>query len=58
MIELDLTLYSETVTVDSGTIELIGGGAPTRHLEEASTPAERSASGFEAWQRYRRAFAP
>ncbi|GHH94630.1 hypothetical protein [Streptomyces capillispiralis] len=58
VIELDLTLYSETVTVDSGTIELIGGGAPTRHLEEASTPAERSASGFEAWQRYRRAFAP
>ncbi|MEU2061292.1 hypothetical protein [Streptomyces sp. NPDC013455] len=56
VIELDLTLYSETVTVDSGTFELIGGSAPaprTRHL----TAAERDASGFEAWQRYRKAFA-
>jgi hypothetical protein len=55
VIELDLTLYSETVTVDSGTFELIGGGAPTRRLE-GLTAAERSASGFEAWQRYRKAF--
>jgi hypothetical protein len=56
VIELDLTLYSETVTVDSGTFELIGGGAPARRLERL-TMAERSASGFEAWQRYRKAFA-
>ncbi|MEU9351460.1 hypothetical protein AB0D65_10685 [Streptomyces griseoloalbus] len=56
VIELDLTLYSETVTVDSGTFELIGGSAPTRRLG-GPTAAERSASGFEAWQRYRKAFA-
>ncbi|MFF8449476.1 hypothetical protein ACF06Q_17530 [Streptomyces leeuwenhoekii] len=57
VIELDLTLYSETVTVDSGTFELIGGSAPARRTRDL-TVAERDASGFEAWQRYRKAFAP
>ncbi|MGW0314031.1 hypothetical protein [Streptomyces flavidovirens] len=57
VIELDLTLYSETVTVDSGTFELIGGSAPARQMRDL-TVAERDASGFEAWQHYRKAFAP
>ncbi|MFI9587037.1 hypothetical protein ACIHCQ_35655 [Streptomyces sp. NPDC052236] len=57
VIELDLTLYSETATIDSGTFELIGGSAPARQMRNL-TVAERDASGFEAWQRYRKAFAP
>ncbi|KOG42819.1 hypothetical protein [Streptomyces resistomycificus] len=57
VIELDLTLYSETVTIDSGTFELIGGSAPEGRMDDLSV-AERDASGFEAWQRYRKAFAP
>jgi hypothetical protein len=56
VIELDLTLYSETVTVDSGTFELIGGSAPARGLR-GLTAAERDEAGFEMWQRYRKAFA-
>ncbi|MFF7046564.1 hypothetical protein ACIP4T_32235 [Streptomyces massasporeus] len=56
VIELDLTLYSETVTVDSGTFELIGGSAPARGVRRL-TAAERDDAGFEAWQRYRKAFA-
>lgn len=56
VIELDLTLYSETVTVDSGTFELIGGSAPARR-ERGLTARERADAGFEAWQRYRKAFA-
>ncbi|MFE5753436.1 hypothetical protein ACFQ7I_06945 [Streptomyces massasporeus] len=59
VIELDLTLYSETVTVDSGTFELIGGSAPARGVRRltAAERAERDDAGFEAWQRYRKAFA-
>jgi hypothetical protein len=56
VIELDLTLYSETVTVDSGTFELIGGSAPARGVRRL-TAAERDDAGFEAWRRYRKAFA-
>ncbi|QTE02308.1 hypothetical protein [Streptomyces cyanogenus] len=57
VIELDLTLYSQSVTVDSGTFELVGGIDPG-HTALAPEAAEaRSAAAFEAWEQYRKAFA-
>ncbi|GAA1651677.1 hypothetical protein ACFQY4_20015 [Catellatospora bangladeshensis] len=56
VIELDLTLYSETVTVDSGQFELIGGAAPAAPPDEA-LPAEDDAARQKAWENYWEAFA-
>jgi hypothetical protein len=54
VIELDLTLYSETVTVDSGTFELIGGSAPGGQPSPALV-ADATRQG--AWDSYWEAFA-
>jgi hypothetical protein len=54
VIELDLTLYSETVTVDSGTYELIGGSSPLgTSLGAGTSDTARQA----AWEDYWKAFA-
>lgn len=56
VIELDLTLYSETVTVDSGTFVLIGGTAPARSPSPGLAGADRAARQ-KAWESYWEAFA-
>ncbi|MEO3787595.1 hypothetical protein ABGB12_30075 [Actinocorallia sp. B10E7] len=56
VIELDLTLYSESVTVDSGTFELVGGGAPAARSGFAAM-LEEGGAGLETWESYRKAFA-
>jgi hypothetical protein len=56
VIELDLTLYSESVTVDSGQFELIGGRAPAAPPDRA-LPAEDGAARLKAWEAYWEAFA-
>jgi hypothetical protein len=56
VIELDLTLYSETVTVDSGTFCLIGGSAPAGRLTPAGAVADETGRQ-EAWEGYWEAFA-
>ncbi|WP_159039128.1 hypothetical protein [Streptomyces sp. JHA19] len=57
VIELDLTLYSGSVTIDSGTFELVGGRAE-RAPETPELARDRSAAAFAAWEQYRKAFAP
>ncbi|MEU5398211.1 hypothetical protein ABZ348_02775 [Streptomyces sp. NPDC005963] len=56
VIELDLTLYSGSVTIDSGTFELVGG-RDERAPEVPAMARNRSAAAFTAWEQYRRAFA-
>jgi hypothetical protein len=56
VIELDLTLFSETVTVDSGTFDLIGGTAPVGRPSPALAAAD-DATRRDAWDRYWAAFA-
>lgn len=50
VIEVDLTLWSESVEIDSGEYKFIGGG------DSDGPPSARSAS-LEAWKLYRSAFA-
>lgn len=59
VVELDLTLYSESVTVDSGTFELIGGSArdPLPPRIQAAADAVEDAARQEAWESYWKAFA-
>ena len=58
VIELDLTLFSETVTVSSGTYELIGGNGPLPLAVDSVRPPEAlEAAQREAWDNYWRAFA-
>ncbi|MEU1008592.1 hypothetical protein [Streptomyces sp. NPDC005890] len=57
VLELDLTLYSQTVTVDSGTFELVGGTDPAQATLAPEAAEARSAAAFEAWEQYRKAFA-
>ncbi|MGW7081706.1 hypothetical protein [Streptomyces sp. NPDC054866] len=57
VIELDLTLYSGSVTVDSGKFELLGGDSSTRAPETPAEARAREATAFAAWEEYRRAFA-
>jgi hypothetical protein len=54
VIELDLTLYSDRVTVDSGEFVLVGGSAPSAAIAADITD---DAARQEAWDRYWRAFA-
>lgn len=58
VVELDLTLYAESVTIDSGTFELVGGTAPRRTAADRKATGKRSVAAVETWQQYRRAFAP
>ncbi|MFD8949796.1 hypothetical protein ACFV0B_13170 [Streptomyces xanthophaeus] len=57
VIELDLTLYSGSVTVDSGKFELLGGDSSTRVPETPAEARAREATAFAAWEEYRKAFA-
>ncbi|AZP22690.1 hypothetical protein EJC51_45585 [Streptomyces aquilus] len=57
VIELDLTLYSGSVTVDSGKFELLGGDSSVRALETPAEARVREATAFAAWEEYRKAFA-
>jgi hypothetical protein len=57
VIELDLTLFSETVTVNSGTYELIGGSSPLLSPASISSPEALEAAQRETWSNYWRAFA-
>jgi hypothetical protein len=56
VIELDLTLFSQTVTVNSGTYELIGGSGPLS-LDSIDSPEAYEAAQREVWDNYWRAFA-
>jgi hypothetical protein len=56
VIELDLTLFSETVTVSSGTYELIGGSGPLLSPDSIGSPTYQAAQR-EVWDNYWRAFA-
>ena len=53
VIEVDLTLFSDTVELDSGEWELVGGGA----RDDAPVPAI-GAGEDDSWAEYRRAFEP
>lgn len=55
VIEIDLTLYADTVEIDSGEWELIGGDAPER--EDTPAPAAADETGPPDWVQYRKAFA-
>ena len=57
VIELDLTLYSQTVTVNSGTYELVGGNGPLLLPNAVRAPEDFEAAQREAWNNYWRAFA-
>jgi hypothetical protein len=57
VIELDLTLFSETVTVSSGTYVLIGGNSPLLSPDSIRPPEALEAAQREAWDNYWRAFA-
>jgi hypothetical protein len=57
VIELDLTLFSQTVTVSSGTYELIGGDGPFPLVDSAPAPEAYEAAQREVWDNYWRAFA-
>jgi hypothetical protein len=57
VIELDLTLFSQTVTVSSGAYELIGGDGPFPLVDSAPAPEALEAAQREAWDNYWRAFA-
>jgi hypothetical protein len=57
VIELDLTLFSETVTVSSGTYEFIGGSGPLLSPDSISPPETLEAAQRETWGNYWRAFA-
>jgi hypothetical protein len=56
VIELDLTLFSETVTVRSGTYELIGGRAPIGAPGLALVLEDVTAAQLDAWETYWKAF--
>ena len=55
MIEVDLTLYSDSVRLDSGEFVLAGAGSisPFDELETA----DDDEAGLVAWRAYRAAFA-
>ena len=57
VIELDLTLFSHTVTVSSGTYELIGGDGFFPLVGSAPAPEAYEAAQREVWDNYWRAFA-
>lgn len=60
VIELDLTLYSDSVTLDTGTIELIGGTAPLLAVSDtglAAAPIRAAADREQQWLKYWEAFA-
>lgn len=57
VIELDLTLFSETVTVSSGTYELIGGDGPLPVSGPELAPVDFEAAQLKAWDSYWKAFA-
>ena len=55
VVEVDLTLYSDSIELDSGEWHLLGGSGPAvGALDEG---AEVGDGGLAAWQRYRQAFA-
>ncbi|WP_316762515.1 hypothetical protein [Streptomyces herbicida] len=55
VIEIDLTLWSDSVELDSGTWVLAGGGA---RMREAVLSARAPAGGLERWRAYQAAFVP
>lgn len=59
VIELDLTLYSDSVTLDTGTIELIGGRDPVLEgadVERLAAPIRAAADREAQWLKYWEAF--
>ncbi len=58
VIEIDLTLYSESVEIDSGEWVLIGGTAPVRDVLPVGGILSNEDNVLRAWRKYREAFAP
>ncbi|WP_328457965.1 hypothetical protein [Amycolatopsis sp. NBC_00438] len=56
VIEIDLTFYSDSVQLDSGEWEFIGGGDPARKPSALFAAAPREPAA-ETWRRYRAKFA-
>ncbi|MGH3876690.1 MAG: WD40 repeat domain-containing protein [Actinophytocola sp.] len=56
VIEIDLTLWSESVELDSGEWVIAGGGARAHPLDELSRAADDEAA-LARWREYRKAFA-
>jgi hypothetical protein len=57
VIEIDLTLWSQSVELDTGEWVLAGGGAPTRMRYAAAGAPPALDDGLPRWRAYRAAFA-
>ncbi len=57
VLEIDLTLFSESVELDAGDWELIGGSSARRELDSPLRLAGPGDGVPEQWRRYRAAFA-
>ncbi|MDT5153507.1 MAG: hypothetical protein QOI01_5240, partial [Mycobacterium sp.] len=58
VIEVDLTLWSDTMELDSGEWVLAGPSHPSHHLQHFANmlPGETAFDGLSQWRRYRAAF--
>jgi hypothetical protein len=58
VVSIDLTFYSDSVTVDTGEYQ-ISGDAPSHQgprMRRGLSPADETETGLAVWQEYRRAF--
>ncbi|MFB9515249.1 hypothetical protein [Streptomyces purpureus] len=58
VIEIDLTLWSDSIELDSGTWVLAGGGDRERGFAAPRAVPREAAPGLERWRDYQAAFAP
>jgi hypothetical protein len=57
VVDVDLTLYSHSFTLDSGEWRLLGGGGPAIGAAFEAAQPESLEAGLDRWRRYRAAFA-
>ena len=57
VIDVDLTLYSDSIELDSGEWTLLGGGSSTTFAADEPVTFMAGDDGLAAWREYRQAFA-